>query len=97
MNKYEQAAMEIVAKAMNCIPSELSQLGPTVDFVKECALRLELQAALDKIANGDGPGCRQCPCDDHSDPDCCNNCPTASEYFCPTCIAGAALQKSRSK
>lgn len=32
-------------------------------------------------------GYRDCQCDDHSGPDCCN----AVEHFCPTCIAGSAL------
>lgn len=50
-----------------------------------------LREALEKIHDPAHPGNFQvCECEDHASPDCCNNV----DYFCPTCIAGAALDSS---
>lgn len=76
---------EVIAK----LHGIFSQRMADGDFiVRACSKHEALVEALREIRDGDSLGCRQCECEDHSSPDCCIN----SDYFCPTCIAGAALE-----
>ena len=52
----------------------------------------ELVKALEKIHQHPGNKSR-CECEDHSSPDCCSQ--ADRDFFCPDCIAGAALESAR--
>lgn len=103
LTKYEHAVEELRkghAEAFEDIANELKRIGVqssiyTYEFINERAESAEAKLrdakeALRKLA--DGGGDHFCECD-HDTPDCCAN----TDYYCPVCIAGAALAKLEAK